>query len=56
MAVKIDYDSCMKCFACVGVCPHGALKEGDKGPIVDKDKCVDCGECVKTCPASCMKL
>ncbi len=56
MTVKIDYEKCMKCFACVNTCPHDALSEGENGPVVDAKKCKDCSECVKICPADALSL
>ncbi|MBW6461461.1 MAG: 4Fe-4S binding protein [DPANN group archaeon] len=54
MAVKINLDDCMQCMACVSTCVHGALVEGDKGPVVNAKKCIDCGDCIDICPANCI--
>lgn len=52
--IKIDYKTCLKCFACVSVCPNGALEEKD-GNLVVNEKCTDCGDCIDACPASSIK-
>ncbi|MFH1127014.1 MAG: 4Fe-4S binding protein [archaeon] len=49
--IKIDQDACIKCFACVSVCPNGAIEEKDGGVYPTK-KCTDCGDCIEACPAS----
>ena len=56
MVVKVDYDKCLKCFACVNTCPHSALSESEKGPVVDPKKCKNNGACVKVCPADALSL
>ena len=49
--VKIDSKKCLKCQACVSVCPNEALSfDGDK-IVVDMKKCTNCGTCIDTCPA-----
>ena len=39
-------DSCVKCKACVEVCPVGAFHEGEKQMVVDPNTCIDCGMCI----------
>ncbi|MBW6451145.1 MAG: 4Fe-4S binding protein [DPANN group archaeon] len=54
MAVKIELENCMQCYACENVCPNNTISESDKGPVVDEKKCTDCGACKDICPASCI--
>lgn len=48
--IKIDEEKCLRCLACISVCPSGALEEKDGVPVVN-DKCTDCGKCIEACPA-----
>jgi ferredoxin len=43
-------DSCIKCKACVEVCPVGAFHEGETQMVVDPNVCIDCGICIGECP------
>jgi len=49
MAYKIS-DECIKCGACEGECPVGAISEGDATYVIDPDACIDCGACADACP------
>lgn len=49
MAFKIN-DNCVACGACAGVCPIGAIAEGDGKFEINADECVDCGTCAAQCP------
>jgi pyruvate formate lyase activating enzyme len=42
---------CIACLKCVEVCPHGAIRAGDAGPVTDRARCSVCGACVTACPA-----
>ncbi len=44
---------CMHCVepACASVCPVGALKKLEEGPVVyNEDKCIGCRYCMQACP------
>ncbi|MGO5421341.1 Coenzyme F420 hydrogenase/dehydrogenase, beta subunit C-terminal domain [Mediterraneibacter faecis] len=46
---------CTGCFACMNVCPKGAItstidKYGKTIPFIDNQKCISCGQCRKVCP------
>ena len=43
-------DSCIKCKACVSVCPVDAFHEGDSMMVVNPGTCIDCGVCISECP------
>ena len=49
MAYTIN-DGCVSCGACAGVCPVGAIAEGDGKYDIDASACLSCGACSDTCP------
>lgn len=51
MAYKINQSKCIKCGACVGACPTGAISFDANGNVViDPKKCISCGTCFAVCP------
>lgn len=42
----IDYDKCVSCYSCDGICPNNALKYAK----VKSKRCIGCGKCAKICP------
>ena len=47
----IDYERCNRCWwVCSTFCPDGAIKVGDKTPLIDYDHCKGCMVCVAQCP------
>ena len=43
--------SCIKCGACVDVCPPGVIELTSAGPcLVEVSGCIRCGHCVAVCP------
>ncbi len=48
-------DSCLRCNACVVVCPEEAIKEGDPKYEIIVDKCTSCGKCEPVCPVKAIK-
>ena len=41
---------CIRCVACVGSCPVGALRFSNNRVLVADDKCTGCGRCIMICP------
>jgi formate dehydrogenase iron-sulfur subunit len=44
---------CQQCLepTCVSVCPVGAFKKTDEGPVLyDESKCIGCRYCIQACP------
>ena len=49
--IKIDYEKCKFCKACVKACSYSVLEWLDDMPIiVNAANCAACLECVKNCP------
>ena len=52
--VRIDKNKCVGCYTCVLVCPYGALRPSEEGPMEKCELCLGnaCGEpaCVTGCP------
>ena len=53
--IRIDRNKCIRCGACVGVCPKNALRLRDV-IVVDNNLCIECGTCAKACPANAITL
>ena len=54
---SVDKEKCLRCTACVGVCPKGALEcEGFEFPKCDSEKCTLCGTCERVCPVGAIKV
>jgi len=50
---------CIRCRACVDVCPEGALSahEGAEAFIrIDRQRCTTCGRCVEACPTTALSF
>jgi Na+-translocating ferredoxin:NAD+ oxidoreductase RNF subunit RnfB len=44
---------CIKCEACVRVCPEACISMVGGIPVTDYAKCTSCGACVDKCPTKC---
>jgi len=55
MAWGLNREKCLKCGACVAVCPFAAL-ELESFPENDMEKCTLCGTCQKVCPVGAIKV
>ncbi len=57
--IKVDWDKCVQCGACVALCPTDALYIKDKKTMeiaFDSDKCIACELCIRPCPPRAIKL
>lgn len=57
--VVVDRKRCTLCFACVNLCPTGALSSADGGTPrlrFAEDACVQCGLCERGCPEKAVLL
>jgi len=51
--IKVDWNKCVQCSACVSICPSGALYVKDRAAMevaFDAEKCIACELCVNPCP------
>ncbi|MBT4870683.1 MAG: 4Fe-4S binding protein [Candidatus Diapherotrites archaeon] len=56
MAAKNNFEKCLYCGGCVGVCPVQAITLKDTRLIIDPKKCINCGACVSICPVGANKV
>lgn len=56
MAWKIDSKKCLRCGACVSVCPENALDLKEDGLNNDTRKCTLCGICSRVCPSRAIEV
>lgn len=51
-------DRCIRCAACVPICPAHALSlpDGDAKVVLDRKRCTNCGKCVKECDPKALEL
>ncbi|MFX0100201.1 MAG: 4Fe-4S binding protein [Candidatus Hodarchaeota archaeon] len=53
----VDENLCVRCNACVTVCPVAAIEADDEGKItVNEVACKGCGMCMPICPTSAIQL
>lgn len=54
--IKVDKVKCIRCGACVNVCPSQIIETDDEGlPVKGKDRsCIACGHCTAVCPVAAM--
>ena len=46
---------CLRCVACVGSCPTGALSLSGWRIVLNDDKCIGCGLCSRICPVDALR-
>lgn len=51
-ALQFNYDLCIGCAHCTGICPTGAIHIENGHPKLDPNRCVDCGRCYQACPVN----
>ncbi|MBN3033670.1 MAG: 4Fe-4S binding protein [Candidatus Saganbacteria bacterium] len=57
--IKVDWDKCVQCGACVAICPTGALYVKDRKTmevVFDPEKCIACELCIRPCPPRAIKV
>lgn len=52
--MKIVHEACIKCYACVRICPVKAIRVdvASEYPSILPERCIGCGSCYKACPSS----
>ena len=51
--IRVNWDKCTQCSACVSICPTDALYIKDRQTMevaFDPDKCIACELCLRPCP------
>ena len=49
--IKIDFDKCIECGACISLCPTEALHLNEENRLeYSEEKCYSCFLCVDACP------
>jgi ferredoxin len=51
--IKVNWNKCTQCSACVSICPTGALYIKDRQTmevVFDPEKCIACELCIRPCP------
>lgn len=51
--IKVSWEKCTQCGACVAICPTDALYIKDEKTMevaFDSDKCIACELCIRPCP------
>jgi pyruvate formate lyase activating enzyme len=49
-------DRCIRCGACVGACPHDAIRFTDTPALARPEECDLCGSCAEACPSGAREL
>lgn len=56
LKLRINRELCLRCGACVGVCPNLALELTEHGIVHNPEKCKYCKICEKACPVGAIKV
>ena len=57
MGWEISREKCLRCGACVSVCPKLSLELSERqGVMHDRETCILCGACQRVCPAGAIKV
>ncbi len=54
--IETDKKKCLRCSACVGVCPQSALTLREHGIECDGEKCNNCRICLNFCPVGAIRM
>ena len=55
-AVRVDYDHCSYCGACVAVCPPDCITLYDATLLIAADRCTLCRRCLPACPTGALTI
>ncbi|UCH37533.1 MAG: 4Fe-4S dicluster domain-containing protein [Candidatus Bathyarchaeota archaeon] len=55
-AIVVDHEVCINCEACVGVCPHNAIRLNKFSNILICDLCGGTPLCVEKCPTKALEF
>jgi len=47
---------CIQCGTCAEICPQGAIRMDEEGPVTDWERCDNCGQCVEECYSGARRL
>ncbi|HDI12853.1 MAG: ferredoxin [Hadesarchaea archaeon] len=53
--MKVDPNVCIRCGACVSVCPFDAIEATDSH-VRPNERCTECGTCEKICPVGAITI
>jgi len=56
MTWSVDRKKCLRCGACVSVCPELALDMKEDGLRNSPRKCTSCGICQRVCPSRAIEV
>lgn len=57
--IRVNWDVCTQCGACVSICPTAALYVKDRKTmevVFDPEKCIACELCIRPCPPRAIKV
>lgn len=54
--IHIDQQVCVRCLACAGDCPTGAIKLEGQVLVYKREACIACGSCLVICPVGALRL
>jgi ferredoxin len=56
MSWEINREKCLRCGACVSVCPVLALELKESGIVHDQKRCTLCRSCERVCPVGSVRV
>ena len=54
--IRVDYDHCSYCGACVAVCPPDSITLHDATLLIEDSSCTRCERCIPVCPTGALTL